>query len=120
MAALPHWGCPTKEDAPTRLKTLREHLHADGSGREARKLFPDLTLVYTDDGHGNANFPPRVLPYKYYWSAEGQFTVSICAIDTTVFICPYKVDRLLKPSDWRKCDLYSDYGRAEMGMSRFE
>jgi hypothetical protein len=109
-------GC-SHDSTADRLATLRAHIHQEGSGSEALELFPDLVQVYTDDGHGNPNFAAEVLPYEYYWSAEGKLTVSISAIDTTVFICPYRVDRLITPDDFPMCDVYSGYVEAELGES---
>jgi len=110
-----HPGC-SHDSTAERLDTLRAHLHEEGSGTEALGLFPDLVQVYTDDGHGNPGFPAEVLPYEYYWSAEGKLTVSISALDMTVFVCPYRIDRLITPDDYPFCDVYSGYVEAELGQ----
>jgi hypothetical protein len=97
------------------LDILRAHLHQDGSGAEARRLFPDLVQTYVDDGHGKQDkIPPAILPYKYYWSPSGRFTVSICSIEKTVFICPYYLDGLIKPWEFPSCDVSSNYSVPEL------
>ncbi len=89
------------------LETLRDHLHAEGSGAEVRELFPDLEQVYVDDGHGKP-FLAAILPITYYWSPSGGFTAGICNIDKTLFICPYRVSSLITEGEFLRCDV-SDY-----------
>jgi len=116
LGLVSHLGC-SHDSTAERLDTLRAHLHQDGSGTEALDLFPDLVQVYTDDGHGNPSFPAEVLPYEYYWSAEGKLTVSISALDMTVFVCPYRIDRLITPDDFSFCNVDSGYVEAELGQA---
>jgi hypothetical protein len=101
-------GWPDNAD----LETLRDHLHSDGSGAEAHELFPDLALVYVDDGHGKP-FPSQILPIRYFWSPSGQFTVAICNIEKTLFICPYRVSSLIAPGEYARCDVSDYYVRTE-------
>ncbi len=91
------------------LATLYAHLHDLASGTEAHALLPDLTLVYTDDGHGNTRIPKPILPFRYWYSAEGNVTVSICAKDYTVFICPGRVDTLVDSMNWNSCTVSASY-----------
>jgi hypothetical protein len=101
------------EDLEKRLKTLRDHLHDQNSGPEAKKLLPDLTPIYTDDGHDNRQFPKEILPFTYYYSPEADITVSICNINQTVFICPGKLDRLIQPQDFDNCQVAQEYLQIE-------
>jgi len=96
------------------LETLRAHLHDDGSGAEAFELFPDLTPIHVDDGHGKPYYA-QILPFTYYWSPSGRFTVSICAIHRTVFICPFHLARLITPGDFPRCDVEPGYAGMEVG-----
>jgi hypothetical protein len=107
---------PSQLDAglPAREATLSAHLHLEASGTEAHAMFPDLTVVYTDDGHGNSRFPAPILPFRYWYSAEGNFTVSICAQNFTVFICPGRQDSLLLPGDWPRCQVSDFYSRLDV------
>jgi hypothetical protein len=94
--------------ADERLQTLRAHLHITESGAEARALFPDLIPVFVDQAIGKQH-PARILPFTYYWSPSGHFTVSICNVGKTVFICPYYVSSRLSPMDFTKCDVEPVY-----------
>lgn len=106
---------PAREEASiqSRLATLYSHLHDQQSGTEAHALLPDLTLVYTDDGHGNARIPSQILPFRYWYSAEGNVTVSICAQDYTVFICPGRESALVDAKDWTGCAVADNYRELE-------
>lgn len=97
------------EDLEQRLKTLKDNLHNENSGTEAKQLFPDLTPVYTDDGYDNPQFPKEILPFIYYYSQEADITVSICNINQTVFICPGKLERLITPADYKNCQVTAEY-----------
>lgn len=110
----PHQGLmtgPTRGSAVVQahLATLYAHLHDLASGTEAHTLLPDLTLVYTDEGHGNARIPKPILPFRYWYSAEADVTVSICAKDYTVFICPGRVDTLVDSMNWNSCTVSASY-----------
>jgi len=98
-----------KQSVEERLKVLKNHLHNENSGREAKELFPDLTPVYSDDGHGDRYFPAQILPFTYYYSVEADITVSICNINKTVFICPGKLERLIKKEDFPNCQVTELY-----------
>lgn len=91
-----------------RLNILKAHLHTEGSGDEAKKLFPDFVKVYVDDGSHNKYFV-SVSPFTYYYSEEADITVSICNIGYTVFICGGKLDRLIKESDYDECKITDAY-----------
>lgn len=95
-----------------RLQVLRGHLHALGSGPEALRLYPDLIQVFVDEARDKPH-PPAIVPFRYYWSPSAKFTVAICAIDRTVFICPYYVARRLGVADFPTCDVDPSYRRAE-------
>lgn len=102
-----------KQNVEERLKILKNHLHNANSGREAKELFPDLTPVYSDDGHGDRYFPAQILPFTYYYSAEADITVSICNINQTVFICPGKLECLIKKEDFPNCQVTELYLQIE-------
>ena len=95
------------------LAILYAHLHDLHSGTEAHSLLPDLTLVYTDNGHGNSRIPGKILPFRYWYSAAGDVTVSICAQDYTVFICPGRVTTLIDSTDWNACTVSESYRELE-------
>lgn len=102
-----------KQSVEERLKILKNHLHNEDSGREAKELFPDLTPVYLDNGHGNRYFPAQILPFTYYYSAEADITVSICNINQTVFICPGKLEHLIQKEDFPNCQVTEPYLQIE-------
>lgn len=81
-----------------RLAEANARLHTIGSGEHVRKSFPDIVLVYTDDGAG-VPFPKEIIPFRHYYSAEADTTFSICKPGFTVFICKGKFDRLVRQED---------------------
>ncbi len=89
-----------------RLAEAHDRLHTSGSGDNVRQNFPDIALVYTDDGAG-APFPSDIIPFNYYYSSEADTTFSICKPERTTFICKGKLDRLIKRGDL-------DSGRCEL------
>ncbi len=98
-----------------RVSIINKNLHTYGSGIEAKKLFPDLEPVYVDSGE-YAPFPKFILPFTYYYSEDANITINICAIDTTVFICPGKLARLISKEDLKNCnvvEIYKEYFERE-------
>ncbi len=81
-----------------RVQEASDRLHTVGSGQQIRDDFPDVQLVYTDPGD-NKNYPPMILPFRYYYSQEADRTFNICNIDLTVFICTGKLDRVMTGED---------------------
>lgn len=81
-----------------RLEEAYDRLHTYGSGPQIREDFPDIEKVYTDHAE-ETSFPPDILPFQYYYSAEADRTFNICNIDFTVFICEGKLDHLITKED---------------------
>jgi len=103
--------------ADPRLQTLRANLHTSGSGDEAHRLFPDLTEVYVDNAHGTSQ-PAGILPFRYYWSPSHRFTVSICAVGKTIFICPYYLSSRITHVDFGRCEVDPSYVTFEVKPPR--
>jgi hypothetical protein len=99
--------------ADERFQVLRTNLHVAGSGDEARRLYPDLIQVFVDEAQGKQH-PTSILPFRYYWSPSGQFTVSICAVQKTVFLCPYYLASRITPVDFNRCQVDETYVRFEL------
>jgi hypothetical protein len=90
------------------VATLVQHLHGDGSGAEARALIPDLKQTFVDDGHGMP-YAAAILPFRYYWSSSAHVTVAICQLGKTVLVCPYYLDRLIRPEEYSSCRVAEIY-----------
>lgn len=90
-----------------RLEILRDNLHKEGSGDQAKEFFPDFEVVYIDQG--DPLFPDEILPFVYHYSKEADITVSICNVDYTVFVCNGRLDRLIQESDYENCLITKEY-----------
>jgi hypothetical protein len=93
-----------------RVDEAYANLHNPGSATKIVENFPDLELVYVDEGPGSF-FPLNILPFQYFYSVEGNITFNICSIDRTVFICEGKQDFLISQEDIDsgKCILTPEY-----------
>jgi hypothetical protein len=97
-----------------RLEDAARNIHGVGSEQKVRDDFPDLELIYTDDGKEDG-FPSEILPFDYYYSAEADKTFNFCGIKRTIFICDGRVnskisdDDLYDPSKCTVTNVYTDY-----------
>lgn len=96
------------QDSSPRVETVVQHLHGDGSGAEAHALFPDLKQTFVDDGHGVA-YNPEILPFRYFWSSSAQITIAICNLGKTVVVCPFYLDRVIRPEEYSSCRVADIY-----------
>ena len=80
-----------------RLKEAYDDLHGFNSALRIKENFPDLELVYTDQGQ--PFMPQEILPFRYYYSEEADRTFNLCEVDRSVFICKGKLDRLISDED---------------------
>ncbi len=85
--------------AQERLDDAYQNLHDIDSALDVRSDFPDLELVYTDDGSQDPLLPEDILPFEYMYSAEVDKTFSLCAIDRSVMICDGVLDALVTDED---------------------
>ena len=85
-------------------------LHAFESGSRIKSRYPDVELVYTDDGHG-VPFPETIVPFEYYYSATADKTLGICAINKSIFICEGKIDHVITQKEMlsSKCRVAQAY-----------
>jgi hypothetical protein len=81
-----------------RIADAYTNLHAIGSAAHVRENFPDIKVVFVDDGT-TANYPSEILPFEYYYSGEANKTFSLCAIERTVLICDGKYEKVATDDD---------------------
>ncbi len=93
-----------------RLDDAYDNLHESGSSKKIEKDFPDVELVYTDNGE-NTPFPSEILPFHYYYSEEADKTFNLCGVGRSVFICDGKLERVLSREDIDsgRCEVTEEY-----------
>ena len=94
-----------------RVLEAYSNLHGENSEQQIRDDFPDIELVFSDDGVGEG-YPSEILPFDYYYSAEADKTFNICAVERTIFICNGKMDRKVTTEeldDISKCSVTPIY-----------
>jgi hypothetical protein len=82
-----------------RLTEAYDDLHNVNSALRVRENFPDLELVYIDEGDGNADYTDDIYPFRYYYSKETDRTFNLCNVNRSVFICEGKLARLITRDD---------------------
>ncbi len=87
------------EDLSLRINSAYDLLHGEGSASLVRADFPDLELVYTDDGADCSFCPAEILPFKYYYSEEADMTFNLCNVDRSVFICAGRMENKITRED---------------------
>lgn len=80
-----------------RLEEAYDDLHKPGSSQKIRDNFPDIKVVYTDEGDGYG--PDEIYPFRYHYSEEADITFNLCNVERTVFICEGKLSRQITDED---------------------
>jgi len=82
-----------------RIQAAYDNLHDAGSSGLILDDFPDVELVFEDDGNSSTFFPAEILPFHYYYSVEADKTFNLCGVGRSVFICDGKLERTITKED---------------------